>query len=222
MEAVKAAKEAEDEEEDEDEDPVGDGKSDAKAAEKEPVDDGEGDSEPEPEDDGEGDSKPTGPDPTLVAQLAAIVKREIEDEEKEKKETELKLSGKKEKIDTKPSIKQDGKMNFREAIRMAVTGTTLTEGYEGHVLAILDDENIRLTGEDVRAIVVLSQMNLHIWHNETQYRAGTGNGNLGLTHGLNGIRNVAKNKIQEQAGGRKDYKIDCIAAEFKDWEVSWD
>ena len=35
------------------------------------------------------------------------------------------------------------------------------------------------------------------------------------------IRNTAKNKIQELAGGRKDYKIDCIAAEFKDWEVSW-
>ena len=61
---------------------------------------------------------------------------------------------------------------------------------------ILDDESIRLTGEDVRAIVVLSQMNLHIWHNETKYRAGTGDGNLGLTHGLNGIRNIAKNKIQ--------------------------
>ena len=87
---------------------------------------------------------------------------------------------------------------------------------------ILKDENIKLSGKDVRAIVVLSQMNLHIWHNETQYRAGTGDGNLGLTHGLNGIRNTAKNMIQENVGGRKDYKIDCIAAEFKDWEISWD
>tara|TARA_B100000424_G_scaffold270034_1_gene268384 strand:+ start:711 stop:1112 length:402 start_codon:yes stop_codon:yes gene_type:complete len=87
---------------------------------------------------------------------------------------------------------------------------------------ILKDENVQLSGKDVRAIVVLSQMNLHIWHNETQYRAGTGDGNLGLTHGLNGIRNTAKNQIQENVGGRKDYKIDCIAAEFKDWEVSWD
>ena len=86
---------------------------------------------------------------------------------------------------------------------------------------ILNDKNVRLTGEDVRAIVVLSQMNLHIWHNETKYRAGTGDGNLGLTHGLNGIRNIAKNKIQENEGGRKDYKVDCIAAEFKDWEISW-
>ena len=86
---------------------------------------------------------------------------------------------------------------------------------------ILNDENIKLNGKDVRAIVVLSQMNLHIWHNETKYRAGEGDGNLGLTHGLNGIRNIAKNIIQENVGGRKDYKIDCIAAEFKDWEVSW-
>jgi len=44
---------------------------------------------------------------------------------------------------------------------------------------------------------------------------------LMLTHGLNGIRNTAKNKIQEKIGGRKDYKIDCIADEFKDWEISW-
>jgi hypothetical protein len=84
---------------------------------------------------------------------------------------------------------------------------------------ILKDGQIRLTGKDVRAIVVLSQMNLHIWQNETKYRAGTGDGNLGLTHGLNGIRNTAKNKIQENEGGRRDYKVDCIAAEFKDWEI---
>ena len=78
-------------------------------------------------------------------------------------------------------------------------------------------------GELIRAVVVLSQMNLHIWHNETKYRAGEGDGNLGLTHGLNGIRNTAKNKIQDTLGDgdRKDYKIDCIAAEFKDWDVSW-
>ena len=79
------------------------------------------------------------------------------------------------------------------------------------------------SGEMIRAIIVLAQMNLHIWHNETKYRAGEGDCNLGLTHGLNGIRNTAKNIIQDQLedGGRKDYKIDCIAAEFKDWEVSW-
>ena len=79
-----------------------------------------------------------------------------------------------------------------------------------------------ITAETIRAIVVLSQMNLHIWHNESNYRKGIKDGNnLELTHGLNGIRNVAKNKIQEVMGGRKDYKIDCLAADFKDWEISW-
>ena len=86
----------------------------------------------------------------------------------------------------------------------------------------LDESKEPITAETIRAIVVLAQMNLHIWHNESNYRKGIKDGNnLELTHGLNGIRNVAKNKIQEVMGGRKDYKIDCLAADFKDWEISW-
>ena len=86
----------------------------------------------------------------------------------------------------------------------------------------LNENNAVVDAEVIRAIVVLSQMNLHIWHNETNYRKGIKDGNnLELTHGLNGIRNTAKNKIQEVGGGRKDYKIDCLAADFKDWEISW-
>ena len=86
----------------------------------------------------------------------------------------------------------------------------------------LDEQNGKVSAETIRAIVVLSQMNLHIWHNESNYRKGIKDGNnLELTHGLNGIRNTAKNKIQELSAGRKDYKIDCLAAEFKDWEISW-
>ena len=86
----------------------------------------------------------------------------------------------------------------------------------------LDENNGSLDANTIRAIIVLSQMNLHIWHNESNYRNGIKNGNsLELTHGLNGIRNTAKNKIQEIVGGRKDYKIDCLAADFKDWEISW-
>jgi hypothetical protein len=79
-----------------------------------------------------------------------------------------------------------------------------------------------ITAETIRAIVVLSQMNLHIWHNESNVRSGKSGPNaLALTHGLNGIRNTSKNQIQEVMGGRKDYKIDCLAADFKDWEISW-
>jgi hypothetical protein len=87
---------------------------------------------------------------------------------------------------------------------------------------ILDENGEKVDAELIRAIIVCSQMNLHIWHNEANVRSGKeGPSKLALTHGLNGIRNTAKNKIQEKFGGRKDYKIDCIAADFKDWEISW-
>jgi hypothetical protein len=90
------------------------------------------------------------------------------------------------------------------------------------IQVILDEGKEPVTAETIRAIIVLSQMNLHIWQNETNVRNGSeGPNKLALTHGLNGIRNTAKNRIQEVVGGRKDYKIDCLAAEFKDWEISW-
>lgn len=104
------------------------------------------------------------------------------------------------------------------------------EEYAQEIKDIMHDINLiitnqtkrQITAEVLRAVVVLSQMNLHIWHNESNYRKGVKDGNnLELTHGLNGIRNTAKNKIQEIVGGRMDYKIDCLAADFKDWEVSW-
>ena len=102
------------------------------------------------------------------------------------------------------------------------------EEYAKEIQDILHDIDLALElekpdAEFMRAVIVLAQMNLHIWHNESNYRKGVeGDNKLELTHGLNGLRNVAKNKIQEILGGRKDYKIDCLAAEFKDWEISWD
>ena len=90
------------------------------------------------------------------------------------------------------------------------------------IQVLLDEKNGTIDANSIRAIVVLSQMNLHIWHNESNYRNGIKDGNnLELTHGLNGIRNTAKIKIQVIVGGRKDYIIDCLAADFKDWEISW-
>ena len=143
---LKAEKEKKDgeEEDDEDEDPVGDPTPAGKDTATEPEED-----EQEPEEkpkDGEGgeepDNKITGPDPALVAQVAAIIKKELKDEEQAKKNQEVKLSGKKEKINTKPTMKQEGKMNFREAIRASLTGSPMAEGYESHVLEILNDEGI--------------------------------------------------------------------------------
>ena len=97
------------------------------------------------------------------------------------------------------------------------------EEYAKEIKDIMHDLELEgLDSELIRAVIVTAQMNLHIWHNESDARKGINAGeNLQLTHGLNGIRNTSKNKIQERFGGRKDYKIDCLASEFEDWEVSW-
>ena len=86
---------------------------------------------------------------------------------------------------------------------------------------VLKEHKDKISGEVIRALIVLAQINTHIWYNETKVRNGDRDGDLHLTHGLNGIRQTASNKIMEVVGGRKDYKVDCIAADFEDWKVSW-
>ena len=90
------------------------------------------------------------------------------------------------------------------------------------LVAKVEERDTPMNAEMIRAIIVLAQMNLHIWTNESEARKGNKDGNkLLLTHSLNGIRCTAKNKIQESVGGISDYKIDCLAAEYCAWEVSW-
>ena len=86
--------------------------------------------------------------------------------------------------------------------------------------SIQDEETYIMSGEDIHAIIVLAQSNLHIWHNESKCRDGSGNGDLRLTHALNGIRNTSKNILETSTSMRPDLKVDCIAAEFSDWTPS--
>lgn len=89
---------------------------------------------------------------------------------------------------------------------------------------IIKEKEVKITGEMVRAIVVLAQINAHIWHNESKVRQGKDQDLhlLKLTHGLNGIRNKAQNIISHAIGqaDRMDWKTDCLAEEFKEWEIS--
>ena len=88
---------------------------------------------------------------------------------------------------------------------------------------LIAEKNVKITAEIVRAIIVLSQINAHIWYNESKARKGESQDLhlLRLTHGINGIRNRAMNFISATIGdSRQDYKIDCLASEFKDWEIS--
>lgn len=96
-----------------------------------------------------------------------------------------------------------------------------------HDLELMFGEDDRFRNERtalasmIRDIIVLTLMNCEIWHNESNFRKGIKDGNnLELTHGLNGIRNTAKNKIQDKfAQDRKDYKVDNVKA-FEQWVPS--
>ena len=90
---------------------------------------------------------------------------------------------------------------------------------------ILKSVKRRITASEIHAILVVMLTNRFIWENESAARAGGPEQDklLKLTHSINGVRNSAKNQLASIGGGRKDYKIDCFAAdlvkEFGDWNV---
>lgn len=76
---------------------------------------------------------------------------------------------------------------------------------------IARENNVKLDGNLVRDIILLALFNREIWINESNCRKGIKDGNnLEKSHFCNSIRNLAKNRIQEKIGGRKDYKIDSV------------
>lgn len=88
---------------------------------------------------------------------------------------------------------------------------------------ILEQDQIIIDADFIRSVIILGIYNRLIWENESQARLGKDSGNnLKLSHSLNGIRNRAKNNIENKANGRKDLKIDCLAAEYTQWEPSWE
>lgn len=83
----------------------------------------------------------------------------------------------------------------------------------------------RINARVVRAILLTMLANRVIWENESKARLGGSEQDklLKFTHSINGIRNQAKNIIAEMDGGRKDFKLDCLAAEldpaFGNWNI---
>lgn len=81
---------------------------------------------------------------------------------------------------------------------------------------IIEEKNIKLTGQMVRAILMIMLSNEVIWQNESKARLGGDEQDklLKFTHSVNGVRNLAKNVISNEIGERKDLKTDCLAAEL--------
>lgn len=93
---------------------------------------------------------------------------------------------------------------------------------------ILNGLDHKLNARSIMAITLIQLTNRCIWESESKARAGGNEQDklLKFTHSINGVRNTAKNVLSEEAGGRKDYKIDALAADlpedFGNWRVFQD
>ncbi len=89
---------------------------------------------------------------------------------------------------------------------------------------IINEKDVKVSAEMIRAICVVMLSNRYIWENESKCRSGDSQdlSLLKLTHSINGVRNVAKNVISKELGERVDLKTDCLAAELKSDFQNWD
>jgi hypothetical protein len=88
---------------------------------------------------------------------------------------------------------------------------------------LIKEKDIKLDANMIQDIIILAQYNTHIWYNESAVRNGLPGAKLELTHSLNGLRSVARNRITSRLGETKgfDFKVDCLAADHSMWNPHW-
>jgi hypothetical protein len=86
---------------------------------------------------------------------------------------------------------------------------------------IISEKNVPLSGQLIRAVVMLSQINLHIWRNKDLMQENLENESdylryLKKAHQMNGVRNLLKNYLLELEGitdtsqMRSNFEIDGL------------
>jgi len=89
---------------------------------------------------------------------------------------------------------------------------------------IIEENDIRLTSKIIRIIVLISQMNLHIWKNKDLMQENLENDEeylrlLKLAHQLNGIRNDMKNRLLDIEGNTDSSQK---KSNFETDNLNWD
>lgn len=90
---------------------------------------------------------------------------------------------------------------------------------------IIKKENIKLNSRIIRIIVLISQINLHIWKNKDLMQENLENNEeylklLKLAHQLNGIRNRMKNQLLEIEGSNDEsQKKSNFETDNLDWDI---
>ena len=73
---------------------------------------------------------------------------------------------------------------------------------ESDIDAIIEEKGLELSARLVRIVIVLAQMNLHIWHSKDRMQEDADHYSewLKLAHQLNGTRNRMKNLLVDESG----------------------
>jgi len=89
---------------------------------------------------------------------------------------------------------------------------------------IIKDKKIKLNARFIRLLVVLSQVNLHIWNTKETMMRDTShfNASMKLAHQLNGIRNRIKNLILTNisSGDKSKRKTNTNTDNLRGWHIS--
>jgi len=89
---------------------------------------------------------------------------------------------------------------------------------------IIKEKGVKLTARIIRLIIILSQINLHIWHTKQimmdypdRFEAS-----MKLAHQLNGIRNQIKNILMEESGFKDPTKkrTNINTDNLEGWNIS--
>jgi len=106
----------------------------------------------------------------------------------------------------------------------------LMEQYEKEIFDLIHDINIDIKEEGLgfcasftRLIVVLSQINLLIWHEKEKMKSDKDNyyDHLKLSHQLNGLRNQIRNRILEEMDHQdEDIKTNINLDGLEGWQIS--
>lgn len=95
---------------------------------------------------------------------------------------------------------------------------------EHDITLIIQERDIELSARLLRVVIVLAQMNLHIWHNKDKMQADPEHylELLKLAHQLNGIRNQMKNLILEISGDRQPSlrSTNVGTDDLKGWDIN--
>jgi hypothetical protein len=89
---------------------------------------------------------------------------------------------------------------------------------------VIEERDIKLSARLIRIIIVMAQMNLHIWQNKDEMQKDHEKYTeyLKLAHQLNGVRNRMKNLLLEEVGdkGKAARKTNYNTDGLEGWDIS--